>query len=579
MKKLMTMIMACGAMFAAMPLMAETQVVDGITWTYTVNDDRQAIIGAGQERAIPQSTAGDITIPTKLGGCPVVGIGDSAFWGCSKITSITIPDGVTNVDARAFAHCSELKSILVKTGNSSFKSVSGFLLTKDGKTLVAGVNGKVKIPDGVTSIGPHAFIQRANLTSVTIPSGVTNIGIYAFYYCSRLTSVTIPDGVTNIEDFAFTYCSALTSMTIPDGVTRIRKSTFLHCYSLTSVTIPASVTSIGVEAFTDCRSLSDVYCYADPATLVWDDASNDFKSDKSTKVHVSAAHLSTYKSKFGATVNATFVGDLDIFTVKFNANGGTASETSRKVKKGNALRSLPDATKKGYKLKGWYTKKSGGSQILTTTKVTKNVTYYAHWTANKYTIKFNKNGGTGTMKKRSATYGKTVTLRANAFKKSGYKFAGWAKTKNGKVAYKNKAKVKNLTTVNGRTVTLYAVWKRKSSSVKYAAKAAATAKSAKVASAVTAAVPAWAVGTFYGGDGESLTAITVSASGKVSGRVFFAGATWTIEGAADGLRIDAVIVDADGGSRAIGFVVAELGDGRCRIESDDGTIWAEQQLQ
>ena len=230
---------------------------------------------------------------------------------------------------------------------------------------------------------------------------------------------------------------------------------------------------------------------------------------------------------------------------------------------------LPAVTREGYTSKGWYTKKSGGSKIKTSTKVTKNVTYYAQWTANKYKIKFDKNGGKGTMKTQSATYGKTVTLRANAFKKSGYKFAGWAETKGGKVMYKNKAKVKNLTAKNGETVTLYAVWtKSKSSSVKAAAMKAA----------VAATVPAWAVGTFYGGDGESLTVITVSTSGEVSGKIFFAEETWTLEGTADGRRIEAEMTDAAGGSTTIGLAITELEDGRCRIESDDGSIWAEQGL-
>jgi len=147
------------------------------------------------------------------------------------------------------------------------------------------------------------------------------------------------------------------------------------------------------------------------------------------------------------------------YTVKFNANGGEAAETKRSVKKNAVVGTLPSATLKGYKLKGWYTKASGGTKISAKTKVTKNVTYYAQWTANKYTIKFNANGGTGSMKSLSATYGKQVTLTANAFKRSGRTFAGWAKSKSATaVKYKNKQKVKNLTSGNGKTVTLYAVW-------------------------------------------------------------------------------------------------------------------------
>ena len=435
----MTMIMACGAMFAAMPLVAETQVVDGITWTYTINDYRQAIVGAGPEKtAIPKSTSGIIVIPAKLGGCPVVGIDDCAFLDCSRITRITIHDSVTSVDERAFDRCSRLKSFSVKAGNPSFKSVSGLLLTKDGKELVAGVNGNVKLPAGVTTIGSHAFAGLENLTGVDIPSSVTCIRDYAFNDCYGLVSVTIPSNVASIEKSAFAGCIALENATIGNGVW-----------------------TIGDSVFWSCKSITDVYCYADPLDLEWGDASDDFLGSKSTKIHVSAAHFSAYKRRFGSKVNATFVGDLDSFlTVTFNANGGKVAEAERKVKKNYTVGKLPAATKKGYKHKGWYTAKSGGTKIMTSTKVTENVTYYAQWKANKYVIKFNKNGGSGTMKKQSATYGKAVTLRANAFKKRGYKFKGWAKTKKGKVAYKNKAKVKNLTTVNDRVVTLYAVWKR-----------------------------------------------------------------------------------------------------------------------
>ena len=149
--------------------------------------------------------------------------------------------------------------------------------------------------------------------------------------------------------------------------------------------------------------------------------------------------------------------------VTFNANGGTGG-TSRNVSSGKSIGTLPKPTKKGYRFIGWFTKKSGGVKITAKTKVKKNVTYYAHWKANTYKIKFNANGGSGSMATLSATYGKTVTLKANAFKKSGRKFRGWSRTKGGAVLYGNKAKVKNLTTGNGKTVTLYAVWNTTDSS-------------------------------------------------------------------------------------------------------------------
>lgn len=113
--------------------------------------------------------------------------------------------------------------------------------------------------------------------------------------------------------------------------------------------------------------------------------------------------------------------------VTYNANGGEVSQKSITVSAGSKYGKLAKPTRKGYQFKGWYTKKSGGSMKDTA----------------------------------SCKYGKTYNLPANAFTRKGYKFAGWATTPNGPVKYKNKAAVKNLTSKNGKTVTLYAKWKKK----------------------------------------------------------------------------------------------------------------------
>ena len=150
-----------------------------------------------------------------------------AFSGCTSLTSIDIPNGVTSIGDYVFNECRAL------TG--------------------------VTIPDGVTSIGDSAFSYCSSLTSVTIGNGVTSIGYEAFKGCKSLTSITIPDSVTIIGGWAFAYCSSLTSVTIGNGVTSIGYGAFAGCSALTSITIPDSVTSIGHMAFYECESLTGVY--------------------------------------------------------------------------------------------------------------------------------------------------------------------------------------------------------------------------------------------------------------------------------------------------------------------------------
>ena len=441
----------------------------------------------------------------------------------------------------------------------------------------------VVIPDGVKCIGDGAFESCSGLRHVTIPSSVTRIEDGAFESCSGLTSVTIPNSVTNIGVAAFAYCSGLTSVTIGSGVTIIGDYAFFDCSGLRHVTIPSSVTRIGYDVFLYCNGLKTVEFLGNAPAI-------DGVAKDSNLLGVNAScvvYVQPTSSGWGVSIPGRWQGLKITYPgtciVSFNANGGKGSK-AKAVVPGKAVGSLPAATRKGYMLNGWYTKKSGGTKIAATTKVTKDVTYYAQWTANKYKIRFNKNGGMGKMKTLSVTYDKTVKLTANAFKRTGYKFEGWAKKKNGKVVYKNKAKVKNLTATNGKTVTLYAVWKKaKASSVRPETTVSGTKPNSsrggsKSASLLTksVAVPAWAVGTFYGGDDDSLTTITVSKSGKVSGKVLLAdGSKWMIVGKASGQRIAAVVTDASGTSTSIALVITRTGDGRCRVESEDGVIWAE----
>ena len=193
----------------------------------------------------------------------VTSIGDYAF-ACpcipssSQISSIVIPNSVTNIGNVAFGGCSSLTSIVVEEGNTTYDSRDNCnaIIETATNTLIAGCQNTI-IPNSVTSIGVGAFFDYSSLTSITIPNSVTSIGGSAFQYCSSLTSITIPEGVTSIGRSAFNNCSSLTSVTIGNSVTSIGDYAFSDCSSLTSITIPESVTSIGNDAFMNCIFTKD----------------------------------------------------------------------------------------------------------------------------------------------------------------------------------------------------------------------------------------------------------------------------------------------------------------------------------
>ena len=201
-------------------------------------------------------------------------IGKRAFGDCSGLTSLTIGRSVTFIGSHAFINCSGLTNVIIEDGTAtlSFEDNSEFS-SSPIKNLHLGRNitypsespfqgnttlTTLTIGSSVTSIGNLAFYGCSSLTSPIIPNSVTSIGLYAFNDCRGLTELTIPSSVTSIGELAFSGCSGLTSLTIPNSVTSIGTGTFQGCSRVSSLTIPNSVTSIGDFAFANCSKLMEL---------------------------------------------------------------------------------------------------------------------------------------------------------------------------------------------------------------------------------------------------------------------------------------------------------------------------------
>ncbi len=158
------------------------------------------------------------SIPAEAAGAALVGIDDEAFYGCSLLSAVTVPDSVEFIGSYAFAHC---------------KSLEGMVL-----------------PESLTRLGEGAFFACAGLSEISIPADVNEMGARCFSGCTALAAVGLNcGGISSIEDGLFENCAALNSVNIPDGVSRIGYRAFYGCAALEDITLPSALLELGDEAF------------------------------------------------------------------------------------------------------------------------------------------------------------------------------------------------------------------------------------------------------------------------------------------------------------------------------------------
>lgn len=234
----------------------------------------------------------------------VIGVGkryDRPFYNCTKLTSVTIQEGVKVIGDQAFQSCTKLKNVVLP--NSLEELNYAFAECKNLQSIT--------LSNSLTNLCEGLFWGCENLESIEIPNSVTTMGTSVFYLCYNLKSVKLPDGLTKIRESTFSSCYSLSSITFPNTLTTIGKESFQSCKSLTSIVIPASVIDIDVDAFNNCENLHTIFIESQTPPALGDNA---FPSNATIYVPCDAIDAYTsnedwlpYKSNLATSSHKIFV--------------------------------------------------------------------------------------------------------------------------------------------------------------------------------------------------------------------------------------------------------------------------------
>ena len=231
-------------------------------------------------------------------------IGSYAFKGCSRLTSLNLPAGITSIGECAFCGCSGLTNLTLYAG-----------ITEIGVFALWDCSGLKEV----------RFCINDNLdTYLTKGHPYIHVSCGIKYYINdkEITSIEIPSNVTTLGDYVFQGRRGLTSLTLPAGITKIGNGAFEGCSGLTSLNLPAGITSIGNEAFRGCSGLTSIYVYAEKVPKIGSNAFEGVDAKKCTLYVPMGTYSDYWLSGFG---------DYFENIVEFDATGIDKTTTSTDV--------------------------------------------------------------------------------------------------------------------------------------------------------------------------------------------------------------------------------------------------------
>ena len=413
----------------------------------------------------------------------VVEIGQSAFFGCKKLSYVSLPSGLRKIGKYAFYNCLALKSITLPKSlqiidefafaymaletvsiPSSTEYVGGGAFSNSGLQWIV-------IPDSVTELGEGVCMGCHSLTAAWIGAGVKRLEMFTFAECYNLKDVYLSNEITDIFAYAFRRCYSLERLDVPASVENLWGISFMQCTNLMSVaidsnnanyttvagsvyskdmrelvmcpngveaiTVPDGVEQINRYAFHFCSKLSTVVLPAS-LSLIQKDTFYEtpyktiiFEGDAPTVedgAKLDSASIFVTKKSEGWNVpipgfwNGMKIDYMKPCTVTFDANGGVGS-TTQIIDYCWDITILPVVTMAGHEFKGWYTAKTGGTKISVPITIRSDITYYAHWEGVMDTISFETHGG-GSIPSIQRERGKVIGDLPIPTRE-GYSFLGW----------------------------------------------------------------------------------------------------------------------------------------------------------